>query len=464
MPTNPDSPNRTPPRFGHMLRALRGRNYTLFFFGHGLSLVGTWMQSVALSLLVWKLTHRELALGLVGFSSQILGFAMAPFAGVLSDRWDRRRLLMLTQALSMVQAILLAVLALSGVIHVWHIIVLAAFLGIVNATDIPNRQAFVVQMVEHRDHLPNAIALNSFIFNGARLIGPMIAGILIPLINARSSIPFAGEGTCLVINAASYLAILTSLWAMRLPAWTPSTRRSDVLQSLKEGIVYCFGFPPIRAILLTLATVNLFGVFYNTLLPAIAATVLHAGHTEIPLMPFGMSPVQLKLENTVGILVSSAGCGAVLGAIVLASRTTVVGFGRLIAMAGAILGLGMIGFGLSRAVWLSMPMLLLIGFGFMVEMSGGNTILQTIADDDKRGRVMSFYTLAFMGPAPMGALLGGALATHLGAPGTVVMGGCLCILVSVVFAWRLPALRRQVRPVYLRKGIIDENASVDSEA
>jgi len=440
----------------HMLRALRSRNYALFFVGQGLSLIGMWMQSVALGLLVWKLTHKEMLLGVVGFASQIFGLMLTPFAGVFSDRWNRHRVLLTTQALAMLQAVLLAALILTGAVQIWHVIALAAFLGLVSALDIPTRQAFVVQMVERREDLPNAIALNSFIFNGARLVGPFIAAMVIPLIGERFAFPYAGEGACFAINAVSYLAVIAALLAMRLPPWQPSPNRHDVLHSLEEGFRYSFGFPPIRIILLMLGLTCFVAMPYSVLLPAIAAKSLHAGRVEIPLLCLGKHCIMLKYENTVGILISSAGMGALLGALLLASRKSVLGLGRLIAVAMAILGFGMMGFALSRYVWLSMPLLLLIGFGFMIQMASSNTILQTIVDDDKRGRVMSFYTMAFLGTAPFGSLLAGSLATHIGAPRTVFLCGVIALLGSIIFASRLPVLRKHTRPIYVRMGIISE--------
>jgi MFS family permease len=448
----------------HMLRALRGRNYAMFFVGQGLSLIGMWMQSVALGLLVWKMTHKEMSLGLVGFASQIFGFALTPFAGVFSDRWNRHRVLLATQAMAMLQAILLAALTLTGVVHLWHVIALAAFLGLVSALDMPTRQAFVVQMVARREDLPNAIALNSFIFNGARLVGPFIAAMIIPLIGGRFAFAYAGEGACFAINAMSYLAVIAALLAMRLPPWRPSPNQQHVLHSLKEGFRYSFGFAPIRMILLMLGLICFVAMPYSVLLPAIAAKSLHAGRVEIPLLCLGKHCIMLKYENTVGILVSSAGMGALLGALLLASRKSIAGLGRLIAIAMAVLGVGMIGFALSKYVWLSMPLLVLIGFGFMLQMASSNTILQTIVDDDKRGRVMSFYTMSFLGTAPFGALLAGSLATHIGAPMTILLSGVIAILGSIVFALRLPLLLKHMRPIYVKMGIISDTPPIPKAA
>jgi len=448
----------------HMLRALRGRNYALFFAGQGLSLIGMWMQSVALGLLVWKLTHKEMALGLVGFASQISGFVLTPVAGVFSDRWNRRRVLLATQILAMFQATLLAALTITGVIQIGHVIALAALLGLVSSLDMPTRQAFVAQMVERREDLPNAIALNSFIFNGARLVGPFIAAMVIPLIGARFASQYAGEGACFAINAVSYLAVIAALLAMRLPRWRPLPNRHHVLHSLREGFHYSFGFAPVRTILLALGLICFVAMPYGVLLPAIAAKTLHAGQVEIPLFSLGKHSIMLKYENTVGILVSSAGMGALLGALFLASRKSVLGLGRLIAIAMAVLGVGMIGFALSKHVWMSMPLLLLIGLGFMIQTASSNTILQTIVDDDKRGRVMSFYTMAFIGTAPFGSLLAGSLATHIGAPRTVLLSGIVALVGSVVFASRLSVLSKHTRPIYVKMGIISDTPPIPKAA
>lgn len=430
------------------LRALRGRNYALFFFGQGLSLIGTWMQSVAIGMLVWKLTHDEEWLGRVGFFSQIFGFVLAPVAGVLSDRLHRHRMVVVTQALAMLQAGMLAGLTLTGQIHIWHVVALATFLGLVNAVDVPTRQAFVVQMVDRREDLPNAIALNSMIFNLARLVGPLAAGAIIPLVGRRVEFPYAGEGFCFAVNAASYLAVLAALLAMRLPPWQRPAATINPLQSLAEGFRYTASSPIIRSTLILLAIVSLVAVPYSVLLPAVAAKQLHAGRPQITLVCLGEHCLRLNLENTFGLLVSSAGTGAVLGAVYMASRQKVHGLPRLIAVGRVLLGLGLVAFSLATVVWLSVLLLVLIGFGFMVHMVSCNTIIQTVVDDDKRGRVMSLYMMAFLGTAPIGALLAGWLAGRIGAPRTILLGGGICLALSVGLAvnrWR--GGRRQRGPL-----------------
>ena len=416
----------------HMVRALRGWNYSLFFVGQGLSLIGTWMQGAALGWLIYRLTGSKLMLGLVGFAGQIFSFLVSPFAGVLTDRWNRHRMLIAMQALSMLQAVLLAAVAFRAHVDVWHIVALVTFLGLVNAVDIPNRQAFVADLVERREDLPNAIALNSFAFNGARLVGPALAGVVIFL---------SSEGACFVINAVSYLAVIGALLAMRITP-RPQRPRRHLLHDLKEGFLYSFGFPPIRYVLLNLALMGLVAMPYAVLIPVFARDILKGDAV------------------TQGLLISAAGVGAIVGALFLASRKSVLGLGRLVAAAPALLGAGLIAFSLSRFLWLSLPMLMVVGFAQMVQMAGSNTILQTIVDDDKRGRVMSFYTIAFMGTTPFGNLAAGALAQRFGAPLTLICGAVICILASAAAVASLPLLRRHVRPIYVKMGLLSETPPI----
>ena len=466
----------------HTLRALRGRNYALFFVGQGLSLIGTWMQGTALAILIWQMTHRPQDLGMVGFSSTIFGFLLAPLAGVFSDRWNRRRVLLVTQSLATVQACVLAALTLTGAIQIWHIMGMAAFLGLVNAFDIPTRQSFVVQMVDHREDLPNAIALNSFMFNGARLIGPLVAGIVIPLGNRWLNFPYAGEGLCFVANAVSYLAVIVSLLAMRLRPYERRTSHDHVLRSLKEGFRYAYHFKPIFAILVMLSAVSFLTMPYSTLMPAVDSKVIHhsyevprqvglpgeAGSIPPATVGFLGRPISLSYEKTYSMFLASIGVGAIIGALYLASRKSVLGLTTLIPLSTAVLGAGMIGFALSSNLWLSMALLVFTGFGFMVQMASSNTLLQTLVDEDKRGRVMSFYTMAFQGTAPLGALLAGWLAFALGREHgeqiTIAAAGGIAILAALAFFSRLPSLRREVRPVYVRLGILSEDAPIPKEA
>jgi MFS family permease len=368
-------------------------------------------------------------LGVVGFSSQICSFFFSPFAGVLSDRWNRHHILVVTQSLAMIQAFILAFLTLTGLITIHHIVLLAIFLGLVNGFDMPTRQAFVVEMVERREDLGNAIALNSLLFNGARLVGPSIAGILISIL---------GEGMCFLLNGVSFLAVIFALLAMKMRPEDREHEKTQILKGLKEGFTYAFGFVPIRSILFLLGWISLVGMANTTLMPVFARDILHGG------------------PQTYGFLMAAMGVGAAVGAIYLASRESVLGLGRLIAIASGIFGIGLIAFSLFHLFWLSLFLLLLTGFGMMIQMASSNTVLQTIVDDDKRGRMMSLYVMAFMGAGPFGSLLGGSLASMIGVPTTLMLGGASCILGSFLFTKKLPLLRELVRPIYMRKGIVQE--------
>ena len=418
--------------FKLVFRALQHRNYRLFFGGQGISMIGTWMQQIAINWLVFRLTHSALLLGVIGFTSRIPTFVFAPFAGVFVDRWNRHRLLVTTQVLAMFQAFALAFLVLSGNVQVWHIIVLSLVLGLVNAFDVPVRQALVVNMIERREDLGNAIALNSSMVNGSRLVGPSIAGFLIATV---------GEGICFLLNGVSFIAVIISLLAMDLPRQPKKAQGSHPWHDLKEGFSYAFGFPPIRSILLLLALVSLMGMPYAVLMPIFAENILKGG------------------PQAFGFLLGATGVGALAGAIFLASRKTVLGLGRIIVMASSVFGIGLVSFSLSRIYSLSLALMVLTGFGMMVNMTSSNTVLQTIVEEDKRGRVMSFYTMAFMGMVPFGSLLAGSLAHTIGAPVTVLIGGLSCMLGSFLFARQLPMLRKMVRPIYVQKGILLEPPS-----
>src|SRR5579884_1596333 len=410
-----------------MLRALRHRNYRLFFGGQSVSLIGTWMTRLATSWLVYRLTHSALLLGLVSFAGQIPTFLLAPFAGVWVDRWNRHRALVVTQILSMVQSFALAALALTGVIRVWEVIVLMLFQGVVNAFDMPTRQAFVVQMIDRPEDLGNAIALNSSMVNGARLIGPAVAGLIIAAV---------GEGYCFLIDGISYLAVMASLLAMRLKPAPARARRRPMLDELREGWQYVRGSVPIHSVLLLLALVSLVGMPYTVLMPIFAGSILHGG------------------AHTLGFLMAAAGVGALIGALTLAMRPSVLGLGKVIVLSATLFGAGLIGFGFSRLLWLSYLMVAVAGYGMMRNLASINTILQTIVSEDKRGRVMAWYSMAFQGLAPFGSLAAGAIAARIGAPWTIAGGGALCIAGAGLFAVRLPTLRRVVRPIYTELGII----------
>jgi MFS family permease len=330
----------------------------------------------------------------------------------------------------MAQSSALAVLALTGYIEVWHIIVLSVFQGLINAFDMPARQAFVVEMVSDRDDLPNAIALNSSMVNAARLLGPSIGGVIIALV---------GEAWCFAIDAVSYVAVITSLLAMSVtPSVVKKARDANVFQQFREGWRYVVGFPPISKILLLLAFVSLVGMPYTVLMPVFANEILHGG------------------PNTLGFLMAASGVGALSGAMFLAARKSVLGLGKFIPATAGLFGAGLIAFSFSRMIWLSVLMMVVTGLGFMIQMAVSNTLIQTLVDEDKRGRVMSFYTMAFMGTAPFGSLLAGALAERIGAPNTLILGGLGCIAGAIWFAISLPALRQYVRPIYIKKGILPE--------
>jgi MFS family permease len=427
-PTGPTPAQR---RLASTLRALHHRNFRLFTTGQSISLVGTWMQQVAVGWLVYRLTQSPLLLGLVSFASLAPGFVIAPFAGVLADRHDKRRIVTLTQVVMMLQALALALLILTGQVTIGWILALMTLLGIATGFDIPARQAFLIDMVDDRADLPNAIALNSSIFNAARLVGPACAGFAIAAI---------GEGWVILLNGLSYAAVLAALSMMRLRPPPPLPPREPVLRRLADGFRYAFGFPPIRALLLLVATISLLGVPFSVLLPIIATEVLGGG------------------PRTLGLLMAATGFGALAGTLYLAARGTVRGLGRVIVITATLFGTALVLLALARHILIALPLLALAGFGMMAQMASSNTVLQTVVDDDKRGRVMSFYTMAFMGTAPFGSLLMGAVATHIGAHWTIGLGGAACIIGAFVFGSRLPGLRQQVEPIYRRLGVLPEVA------
>jgi MFS family permease len=418
-------------------RALRHRNYRLFFFGQGVSLIGTWLTRIATSWLVYRLTGSALLLGLVAFAGQIPTFVLAPFAGVWVDRAQRRPLLIVTQSLSALQSALLAVFTLDGSITVVHVLLLNVFQGLVNSVDMPARQAFVVEMVESRDDLPNAIALNSSMVNAARLLGPSIGGVLIAAV---------GEGYCFAIDAVTYFGVIASLLSMRLSSTILSHRTTRAWHELSEGFRYAAGFRPIRVVLLLLALVSLMGMPYAVLMPIVAGRVLHGG------------------AHTLGWLMAATGLGALTGALHLASRPSVLGLGRLIGRSAVGFGAALVVFSFSRWLVLSLPLLFLAGLCMMLEMASSNTVLQTIVEDDKRGRVMSFFSMAFFGTAPIGSLFGGVLAARIGAPHTILVGGLACMVGGFVFFRELPQIRDAVRPIYERLGILAPVAKGVGEA
>jgi MFS family permease len=425
----------------HAWRALRHRNFRLFFGGQTISLIGTWMTRIATAWLVYRLTHSALLLGTVSFAGQIPTFLVAPFAGVWIDRWDRRQVLVWTQTLAMVQSFALAGLTFSGHITIHWILFLSVMQGVINAFDMPGRQSFMVQMVEDRADLSNAIAINSSMVNVARLIGPSLAGMLIAV---------TSEAWCFLIDGISYIAVIASLLMMHVHVPAIVRKATSTFHEMKEGWSYVSGFLPIRTILMLFAVVSLMGMPFVVLMPVFAATVLHGG------------------PHTLGFLMGAMGVGALASALSLAARRNVRGLIRMIPVAAGVFGLGLIGFGLSSTFWLSMAMVLVAGAGMMQGMAASNTIIQTLVDEDKRGRVMSYYTMAFMGMAPFGSLLAGTMAHAIpstplwifsktmlaGAQWTVIINGLVVVLGAAWFATRLPALRVVVRPIYQEMGII----------
>ena len=435
MVTKP-KPQRDFTGISHAWRALRRRNFRLFFFGQSISLIGTWMTRIATAWLVYRLTHSALLLGTVSFAGQIPTFLLAPFAGVWIDRLNRRQLLVWTQTLAMVQSFALAGLTFSGYISLHWILLLSALQGVINAFDMPGRQSFMVQMVEDRADLGNAIAINSSMVNLARLVGPSLAGLVI----AASS-----EAWCFLVDGISYIAVIASLLAMRVDARAPARKTTSPLHELKEGWSYVSGFLPIRTILLLFALVSLMGMPFVVLMPIFAASVLHGG------------------PHTLGFLMGAMGVGALLAALSLAARKSVRGLIRMIPIAAAVFGLGLIAFGLSHVFWLSMLTVAIAGAGMMQGMASSNTVIQTLVSEDKRGRVMSYYAMAFVGMAPFGSLLAGTMAHVLGAQLTVIVNGCAVVLGAVWFFTRLPALRLVVRPIYQQMGILPEAQEIVAE-
>jgi len=426
-----DTPRISPPvkdsRISQTWRSLRHRNFRLFFGGQTISLIGTWMTRLATSWLVYRLTGSALLLGVVGFAGQIPTFLFAPFAGVWADRLKLRHLLVVTQTLAMLQSFVLAFLTLTKHITIHEIIWLSALQGVINAFDMPGRQTFLVQMVEDKQDLGNAIALNSSMVNMARLVGPSLAGAVIAL---------SGEGYCFLIDGISYLAVIASLLAMRLQIATVKRTADSMLAQLKEGWTYVTGFAPIRTILLLFALVALMGWPFTVLMPIFAAQRLRGG------------------PHTLGFLMAAVGVGALASALSLAARRSVLGLGRMLPLSTAALGAGLIFFAMSRILWVSLLLLLVCGFGLMQQMAASNTIIQTIVEEGKRGRVMSFYTVAFMGMAPFGSLLAGAMARAVGAPLTVMLSGVVCIAGAIWLATRLRTIREIIRPIYIDLGIL----------
>lgn len=415
-------------KFKLLFRSLRYRNYRLFFIGQSISLVGIWMQQVAIGWLIYRITGSAFLLGAVSFASQFPSFVISPFAGVLADRVDRKKIIMVCQILAMLQAFALAVLTFTNTINTFYLVMLSIFIGLVIAFEMPTRQSFVLDIIEKREDLANAIALNSSLFNGARLVGPTIAGLIIAS---------AGEGLCFLINSISYIAVIISLIMIKFSQKRKEASTLTVFKELKEGFAYSFGFFPIKSILLLVGLVSLMGMPYLILMPVFARDILMGG------------------PDTLGFLMGASGLGAFTGAIYLAMRKSVMGLAKLITSSAFIFSLGLIAFAISSVLWLSLSLMFLTGFGIILQMASSNTLLQTIADDNKRGRVMSFFSMAMMGMSPIGSLIAGAMASRIGAPTTVLVCGIVCFAGVLLFARKLPIWRKEVKPVYEKKGIIN---------
>jgi len=414
----------------HAWRALRHRNFKLFFCGQTISVIGTWMTRLATTWLVYRLTHSALLLGIVSFTGQILSFALAPFAGVWVERLDRRKLLVWTQAAGAVQSLALAALTLTHVITLWEIIALSALQGLINAFDMPGRQSFLIQMVEDRNDLSNAIAINSSMANGARLIGPAIAGVVIAAV---------GEGWCFFMDGVSYFAVIASLLLMRVKPMDIPRNAGRMLEQMREGWDYVRTSRPIRTVLLLFALLSLMGYNYAVLLPLFAAQILHGG------------------PATLGWLTGASGIGALVSGFSLTVRRSIAGLPRMLQVAAAMLGGALILFGFSHTLWLSLVLMVFAGFGLMQGASVTNTIVQSLVTEDKRARVISYYTMAFFGAAPFGSLLAGALAHRIGAPHTVMVTGACCIAGSLWFTLHLPNVNAAARPIYQEMGPLPTN-------
>jgi MFS family permease len=414
---------------GSPFRALRSRNYRLFFIGQGISLIGTWMTRLATAWLVYRVTDSAFLLGVVGFAGQIPSLFIPPLAGVWVDRWDRHKVLVVTQVLAMLQSLAMAALTLSGHISIPWIIGLTVFQGIVNAVDIPTRQSFVVLMIDDRADLSNAIALNSSNFNAARLVGPAIAGVVVAAV---------GEGYCFLIDGLSYIAVIAGLLAMRLAKDERPRSDKHVWHELTEGWRYVTASASIRTILIFLAVIGIVGAPYSVLTPMIAGQVLRGD------------------AHTLGFLMAASGVGALTCAVRLVLRKTVVGLGRQMTMAVAMFGVACIFLGVSRVFALSAVLMAITGYGLMNQIVASNTIVQTVVEDDKRGRVMSFYTIALLGSAPIGSLLSGSLAARIGVQATFVVSGIACAVTALWFWRQLPEIRQAIRPRYAELGIIPE--------
>ncbi|MFO7369169.1 MAG: MFS transporter [Bacteroidales bacterium] len=407
--------------------SLHSKNYRLYFIGQGISLIGTWMQNIALSWLIYRITGSVFLLGLIAFTSQIPMFILSPLTGVLTDRFNKLKIMTLAQGFFLLQALIMSLLVLFNVVEVWHIIALSIFFGIISAFEAPARQSLVVDLISSPRDLGNAIALNSALFNAARLIGPAIAGITIAAV---------GEGICFLINAISYFGVIGALMSVKLPAKALKKSESDFKKSFSEGFHYTFGSVPIRTLIIMLAALSLFNFPFIVLLPAYAKEILLGG------------------SDTLGFLMSGLGAGALTGALIMAARKTIIGLGKIISANVVILGLTVMLSSFSRQLGLSLFIFYFCGLSMILALASANTMIQTLAEEDKRGRVMSFYAMALMGIMPIGNLLAGSLASSIGIPNTMLLGGAVTIITAIWFEKNRRSMRQSVRHTYVSKGLI----------
>ena len=415
-------------------RVFSNKSYALYFSGQLISQVGTWMQQIALSWLAYRLTGSALMLSIVGVSGQLPSLVVMPFAGVLADRFNRHKIIVLTQICGMIQAAVLAYLTLTNQIHVWHLIGLGLFLGVVNAFDIPVRSAFVVNMIEKKEDLPAVIAMNSSLMNISRLLGPALAGFIVASM---------GEGSCFLINAISYIAVITALLLIR-GNFDPPPRevKQNAFKEIKDGINYALNITPIRSSILFLATFGFGGMAYAVLLPVFVKDI--GGDA-----------------NTLGYLSSASAFGSVIGTLILAMRKSVIGMGRLALISSFFYSIVLFALGFVHSFWLALPVLALLGASFMLQMGCCNTILQSVVDEDKRGRIMSLFAMAFMGSVPLGSLVGGAIANHFTFQTMVFACSAYCLVVCIVFAGQIPRLRRETRPIYVQRGLLEAEEEIE---
>ena len=421
--------------FTQVFASLKSYNFRLYFGGQCISLIGTWMQQIAMSWLVFRLTWSVLLLATVTFTAQIPILVATPYMSVFVDRFDRRKLLVLTQTLSMIQALLMAILTLTGFVQVWHIMVLSLLIGLINALDNPTRQSFYPSLVSP-DKLSNAIALNSAVINGSRLIGPAVGGVLIGLL---------GEGICFLLNGISYIAVIVALLLMRLPSTRGCTVKQKVLEDMRDGFRYVVRNIPIRTLLLLMSAISFFGLPLMTFIPAYVKTILH-GESEM-----------------LGLLLSCIGVGSFVAALYLAARKSVLGLGKVVMLSGVLLGIGLSVMAFVTIPWVAAVLCLPIGFTIIAAVASINTLLQTLSGEDKRGRVMGYMAMAFTGMAPVGSMVLGAIEKWIGLQMIILLSGICCFIAALVFEYYRPLVRKHAHPVYIEKGIIKEIAiGIDS--